>query len=60
VVQASVKHAINDPTVLIAEAVAAADDPDAERVPSDADDDATDAGPEATGSKLRKWLGRGG
>lgn len=60
VVQAPVKHAINDPTVLIAEAVAAVDDPDAERVEVDADEHATEPAPDGTGSKLRRWLGRGG
>ncbi|MGY1811499.1 PTS fructose transporter subunit IIABC [Blastococcus sp. SYSU D00820] len=59
VVQSGTKRAINEPAVMIREALAAADDPDARRVPGTAGgaDAAASAGPRpGAASELRRWL----
>ncbi|MGY1691595.1 PTS fructose transporter subunit IIABC [Geodermatophilus sp. SYSU D01105] len=59
VVQSGTKRAINEPDVMIREALAAADDPNARRVPGGAADEtaaASSAGRPGTGSEVRRWL----
>ena len=59
VVQSGTKRAINEPDVMIREALAAADDPNARRVAGTADDSAAGAaagGRPGLGSELRRWL----
>ncbi|MGY1745792.1 PTS fructose transporter subunit IIABC [Blastococcus sp. SYSU D00695] len=62
VVQSGTKRAINEPDALIGEALAAADDPQARRVPGAAGATGTDAGPgtaghrPGTGAEVRRWL----
>jgi PTS system fructose-specific IIC component len=55
VIQSGVKRAINEPDVMVAEALAAADNPNAQRVEGDYDG-GEEAGGEGAGTKLRKWL----
>jgi PTS system fructose-specific IIC component len=58
-VQSGTKRAMNEPEVMIREALAAADDPDARRVPGAAGDSgrASDSGDRpGTGSEVRRWL----
>ena len=57
VIQSGVKRAINEPGVMVAEALAAADNPSAQRVEGDADADTGEAGGgEGAAVNLRKWL----
>ncbi|MGY1771476.1 PTS fructose transporter subunit IIABC [Blastococcus sp. SYSU D00813] len=59
VVQSGTKRAINEPDVMIREALAAADDPQARRVPGTAGgaEAAPAAGPRpGTGAEIRRWL----
>ncbi|MGY1635873.1 fructose-specific PTS transporter subunit EIIC [Geodermatophilus sp. SYSU D00742] len=61
VVQSGTKRAINEPDVMIREALAAADDPAARRVPGSADAAGTSAAASAgprpgTGTEIRRWL----
>ena len=59
VVRSGVKRAINEPRVMIDEALAAADDPSARRVEGDSDETtAAEAGGENenAGKKLQRWL----
>jgi fructose PTS system EIIBC or EIIC component len=59
VVQSGTKRAINEPDVMIREALAAADDPNARRVPGGADGGAPAAsrgGGPGAGSEVRRWL----
>jgi PTS system fructose-specific IIC component len=58
VVQSGTKRAINEPDVMIREALAAADDPNARRVSGSAAADAPPAsgGGVRTGSEIRRWL----
>jgi fructose PTS system EIIBC or EIIC component len=58
-VQSGTKRAINEPEVMIREALAAADDPNARRVAGTAGGDApaaSGAGGARTGSEIRRWL----
>ncbi|WP_222194550.1 PTS fructose transporter subunit IIABC [Modestobacter italicus] len=58
-VQSGTKRAMNEPEVMIREALAAADDPDARRVPGTASGGAAaPAGGDrpSTGSEIRRWL----
>ncbi|MGY1749320.1 PTS fructose transporter subunit IIABC [Modestobacter sp. SYSU DS0511] len=62
-VQSGTKRAINEPAVMIREALAAADDPNARRVPGTAADGAVAASSGASagdrpgvGSEIRRWL----
>ncbi|MCZ2827697.1 fructose-specific PTS transporter subunit EIIC [Modestobacter sp. VKM Ac-2986] len=58
-VQSGTKRAMNEPEVMIREALAAADDPDARRVPGAAGDGgrAADTGDRpGAGSEVRRWL----
>jgi PTS system fructose-specific IIC component len=58
-VQSGTKRAINEPDVMVREALAAADDPNARRVPGGAggaDEPATAAGKPGTGTEIRRWL----
>ena len=55
VIQSGVKRAINEPDVMVAEALAAADNPNAQRVEGDYDG-GEEAGDEGAATKLRKWL----
>ncbi|MGY1733383.1 fructose-specific PTS transporter subunit EIIC [Geodermatophilus sp. SYSU D01045] len=59
VVQAGTKRAINDPDGMIREALAAADDPNARRVPGGTGGEAAAAAPAgrpSTGAEIRRWL----
>ncbi|MFI8594133.1 fructose-specific PTS transporter subunit EIIC [Microbacterium sp. NPDC078428] len=56
VVRASVKRGIDQPDRLIAEAVAAAKDPKAERVPGTAQASSSTAAQESVGSRIKRWL----
>ncbi|MGY1822400.1 PTS fructose transporter subunit IIABC [Geodermatophilus sp. SYSU D00079] len=61
VVQSGTKRAINEPDVMIREALAAADDPDARRVPGagaggEAPAAASSGGRPGTGTEIRRWL----
>src|SRR3954451_3502457 len=59
VVQSGTKRAINEPDVMIREALAAADDPNARRVPGTgaaASAPASGAGRPSTGAEIRRWL----
>jgi fructose PTS system EIIBC or EIIC component len=59
VVQSGTKRAINEPDVMLREALAAADDPNARRVPGGAAADETGApttGKPSTGAEIRRWL----
>src|SRR3954447_12569856 len=60
VVQSGTKRAINEPDVMIREALAAADDPNARRVPGAAggagDTAQSTAGRPGIGSEIRRWL----
>ena len=62
VVQSGTKRAINEPDVMIREALAAADDPNARRVAGGAGGaasgagDATAGGKPSTGAEIRRWL----
>src|SRR3954451_24668512 len=60
VVQSGTKRAINEPDVMIREALAAADDPNARRVAGAADDGAVasgaGAGKPGTATEIRRWL----
>jgi PTS system fructose-specific IIC component len=60
VVQSGTKRAINEPDVMIREALAAADDPNARRVAGTADDGAVasgaGAGKPGTATEIRRWL----
>ncbi|MGY1624936.1 fructose-specific PTS transporter subunit EIIC [Geodermatophilus sp. SYSU D00965] len=59
-VQSGTKRAINEPEVMIREALAAADDPNARRVPggaaAGADAGTAAAGKPSTGAEIRRWL----
>ncbi|MQA32897.1 PTS fructose transporter subunit IIABC [Modestobacter roseus] len=59
-VQSGTKRAINEPEAMIREALAAADDPNARRVPGTAADGATPAATSGDrpgiGSEIRRWL----
>src|SRR3712207_6422028 len=57
-VQSGTKRAINEPDVMIREALAAVDDPNARRVSgsASADSPATSGGGARTGSEIRRWL----
>jgi PTS system fructose-specific IIC component len=58
-VQSGTKRAINEPDVMVREALAAADDPNARRVPGGAggaDETAAAAGKPGTGTEIRRWL----
>jgi PTS system fructose-specific IIC component len=58
-VQSGTKRAINEPDVMLREALAAADDPNARRVPGGAggaDEPAAAAGKPGTGTEIRRWL----
>jgi len=58
-VQSGTKRAINEPDVMVREALAAADDPNARRVPGGAggtDEPAAAAGKPGTGTEIRRWL----
>ncbi|WNV75411.1 fructose-specific PTS transporter subunit EIIC [Geodermatophilus sp. DSM 44513] len=57
-VQSGTKRAINEPDVMIREALAAADDPNARRVPGSADaaDEPAAAGSAGTATEIRRWL----
>ncbi|MGY1696367.1 MULTISPECIES: PTS fructose transporter subunit IIABC [unclassified Geodermatophilus] len=59
VVQSGTKRAINEPEVMIREALAAADDPNARRVPGGGAADAAAAAPAgrpSTATEIRRWL----
>ena len=58
VVQSGTKRAINEPDVMLREALAAADDPNARRVPGSAgaNEPAAAAGKPSTGAEIRRWL----
>jgi PTS system fructose-specific IIC component len=59
VVQSGTKRAINEPDVMIREALAAADDPNARRVPGTgaaATAPSGGAGTPSTGAEIRRWL----
>ena len=59
VVQSGTKRAIQEPEVMIREALAAAQDPNARRVPGgsgSSDTPATSGGRPSTGSEIRRWL----
>jgi fructose PTS system EIIBC or EIIC component len=59
VIQSGTKRAINEPDVMIREALAAADDPNARRVPGSAGDGAAAASTgekPSTGAEIRRWL----
>ncbi|MGY1673695.1 PTS fructose transporter subunit IIABC [Geodermatophilus sp. SYSU D00710] len=59
VVQSGTKRAINEPEVMIREALAAADDPNARRVPGAAAGEsaaAAPAGRPSTATEIRRWL----
>jgi PTS system fructose-specific IIC component len=63
VVQSGTKRAINEPDVMIKEALAAADDPNARRVAGDGGGDGTGGhggpggdGRPSTGAEIRRWL----
>jgi PTS system fructose-specific IIC component len=60
VVQSGTKRAINEPDVMIREALAAADDPNARRVPGDGAaagaGSADSGGKPSTGAEIRRWL----
>ena len=56
VVQSGVKRAINEPAVMVEEALQRADDPNAPRVEGDANAVAEDEGQGSAGTKLRQWL----
>ncbi|MCO7218248.1 fructose-specific PTS transporter subunit EIIC [Klenkia sp. PcliD-1-E] len=58
VVQSGTKRAIQEPEVMIREAIAAAGDPNARRVPggSGADAAAPTSGGQGVGSEIRRWL----
>jgi PTS system fructose-specific IIC component len=59
VVQSGTKRAINEPEKMVAEALAAADDPNARRVPGaagGAEDAQSSAGRPGVGSEVRRWL----
>jgi PTS system fructose-specific IIC component len=59
VIQSGTKRAINEPEVMIREALAAADDPNARRVPGSGAGDpaaATPAGKPSTATEIRRWL----
>ena len=60
VVQSGTKRAINEPDVMIREALAAADDPDARRVPgagaAAGEAPASAAGKPGTATEIRRWL----
>jgi PTS system fructose-specific IIC component len=60
VVQSGTKRAISEPDVMVREALAAADDPDARRVPDAgggaAAAPAAGAGAPSTGAEIRRWL----
>jgi PTS system fructose-specific IIC component len=58
-VQSGTKRAINEPDVMLREALAAADDPNARRVPGGAggaDEPAAAAGKPGAGTEIRRWL----
>jgi fructose PTS system EIIBC or EIIC component len=58
-VQSGTKRAINEPDVMLREALAAADDPNARRVPGGAggaDEPAAAAGKPGTATEVRRWL----
>jgi PTS system fructose-specific IIC component len=59
-VQSGTKRAINEPDVMLREALAAADDPNTRRVPGTAGGDSptasTGGGGARTGSEVRRWL----
>jgi len=56
VVRSGVKRAINEPKVMIDEALAAAADPRARRVEGAAEEATAEAGDENVGRKLQRWL----
>src|SRR5689334_16002256 len=58
VVQSGTKRAINEPEKMVAEALAAADDPNARRVPGSgvAAEPASGAGKPSAGAEIRRWL----
>jgi len=59
VIQSGTKRAIQEPEVMIREALAAAQDPNARRVPGgsgSSDTPATSGGRPSTGSEIRRWL----
>ncbi|MGY1806391.1 fructose-specific PTS transporter subunit EIIC [Blastococcus sp. SYSU D00669] len=59
VVQSGTKRAINEPEKMVAEALAAAEDPNARRVPgggAGAETASTTAGRPGVGSEIRRWL----
>ncbi|SNR36821.1 PTS fructose transporter subunit IIABC [Blastococcus mobilis] len=58
VVQSGTKRAINEPDVMIREALAAADDPNARRVTggAEAETTASSAGRPGTATEIRRWL----
>src|SRR5918997_1811642 len=59
VVQSGTKRAINEPDVMLREALAAADDPNARRVPGGAggaDEPAAAGGRPGAGTEIRRWL----
>lgn len=57
VIQSGVKRAINEPDVMVSEALAAVDNPNAQRVEDSADGGgAEDAGADGAATTLRKWL----
>src|SRR4051794_5258274 len=60
VVQSGTKRAINEPDVMVREALAAADDPNARRVPGDGAaagaGSADSGGKPSTGAEIRRWL----
>src|SRR5919202_1894631 len=58
-VQSGTKRAINEPDVMLREALTAADDPNARRVPGGAggaDEPAAAAGKPGAGTEIRRWL----
>ncbi|ADB77386.1 PTS fructose transporter subunit IIABC [Geodermatophilus obscurus] len=58
-VQSGTKRAINEPDVMVREALAAADDPNARRVPGSAggaDEPAAAGGRPGTATEIRRWL----
>ncbi|NYJ05146.1 PTS fructose transporter subunit IIABC [Petropleomorpha daqingensis] len=59
VIQSGTKRAINEPDKMVAEALAAADDPNARRVPGSgaaAAAPSSGAGKPSTGAEIRRWL----
>ncbi len=56
VIQSGVKRAINEPDVMVSEALAAVDNPNAQRVEGSADGGEEDAGTDGAATTLRKWL----